>query len=257
VITSNPIFNDLAVPEHQDIGREEGFERATLSGAISKAGTLLVLLIIAAAWSWVEVTSLLNESPAYGPPIFGVFVATLVAALVLVWLTVRNKTWSPVSAPIYALLEGAVIGLLSAGFDRRYPGIVVQAVMVTVTICTCLLAAYGFGWIRVTAAFNRKLSAVISGAVIYYLGLFALHLMGVRWLPMLTAGIPAIAVSTVVVGIAGMVLVSNFDSAAKCAQMKLPKYMEWYLALGLIIALVWMYLEILDLLSKARRAEGR
>ena len=255
--TSNPIFKNLEMPESSTDGFSQSVERATFGGVVYKTGVLLVVFTIGAAWGWAEVRSLLQKDPAYGTPIFWVFAVSVLAGMALVWLTVRWKKWSPISAPVYAMLEGAVIGLLSAGYNRRYPGIVNQAVGLTVTICVCLLAAYGLGWIRVTAAFNRKLSVAISGVVLYYLGSLGLLFMGVRRLPALTAGLPGIAVSVVIVAIAGMGLVSNLDAAVQCAHEKLPKYMEWYLALGLIVTLVWMYIEVLRLLSRARKAEGQ
>ena len=139
--------------------------------------------------------------------------------------------------------------------DFRYPGVAVQAICVTIAMSCCLLLAYRLGWIRVTESFNRKLAVAISGVVLFYLANLAMVLMGIPTLIQRAGVIPSILLSVVVVGIAGLSLISNFDSAVQCVKEGNPKYMEWYAALGLIVALVWLYLEVLSLLDKARRAE--
>jgi len=141
--------------------------------------------------------------------------------------------------------------------DQRYPGIAIRAVGLTIAICFCLLGAYRFGLIKVTESFNKKLAVALSGVIIYYLVSFALAVTGGHTISMITGGMLGILISMIIVVIAGMGLISNFDLAAQCSKERFPKYMEWYAAMGLLIALVWLYLETLDLLSKSRKAAGQ
>jgi len=176
-------------------------------------------------------------------------------ALALVWITVHKKQWSPITAPTFALLEGLVMGVVSAGLEVRHPGIAIQAVVLTFAICLSLLVAYRTGLIRVTEKFNRGLVAATSGVVLFYLANFVLSLLGVRIFAVFAGGVPGILISAVIVVIAGMDLVADFDFIEQCSRSGLPKYMEWYAALGLIVTLIWLYTEILRLLSKARKAQ--
>ena len=228
----------------------------TLVGTLHKTGALLVLFAISMLLGWNEFRLFMHGPTRVGLYLMLAIVTVgLIGGWVLVWLTVRYKTWSSNTAPIYAFVQGVLVGAISAEADSRYPGITVQAVCVTITMSCCLLLAYRVGWIRVTESFNRKLAVAISGVVLFYLANIAMVLMGIPTLTQRAGVIPSILLSVVVVGIAGMSLISNFDSAAQCVNEGNPKYMEWYAALGLVVALVWLYVEVLNLLDKTRRAE--
>src|SRR6266487_4791720 len=154
--TSNPIFRNVALTERSGgTVRVASVERTTLNGTLHKAGILLLCVAMSALWGWrmFEVPQDRRTTVV----IVVVLLACLLGAMALVWLTVRKKTWSPFTAPVYALLEGWAMGLISAGTNRRYPGIAIQAVAVTIALSFGLLVAYRSGLIRVTEGFNRKL----------------------------------------------------------------------------------------------------
>jgi uncharacterized YccA/Bax inhibitor family protein len=253
--TTNPIFRNLTIPESSHHQALAATERMTLVGTLHKAGMLLALLAISAVLGWEEFRSFLHGPTKYGLYFLLGFVLFSLLGWVLVWLTVRHKNWANNTAPAYALLQGLLMGFISAGADWRFPEIAIEAICVTIAMSSCLLLAYRFGWIRVTESFNRKLTAAISGVVLFYIANIAMMLMGVPTLLMMAGVMPSILMSVVVIGIAGMCLISDFDSAAKCSSEGNPKYMEWYAALGLIVSLVWLYIEVLNLMQKARSAE--
>jgi uncharacterized YccA/Bax inhibitor family protein len=229
----------------------------TFQGVVQKTVLLFIPFSCSLALSWIEVVSF-PHGMRRGSLLFLLIVAICIpAGLALVWFPQAKKEWSPVTAPIYALLQGVVVGFLSAAVDRRYPGTAIQAVCLTIIICVCLLSAYRFGWIRVTDSFNKKLMLATSGVILYYALTFFLIVLHVPTPAMLTGWIPSILTSAVIVMIAGMSLISDCDSAVQASKENFPQYMEWYAALGLMITLVWLYIETLNLLEKLKAADER
>lgn len=255
--STNPIFKNFGSPK--PLGGQQAIDpgRMSLPGTLYKTAILLALFSITAACSWIEIGSFQHEGKYMTLVLALVFLACTLGAVALVWITVRRKWWSPITAPIYALMQGVFVGFASVGMDRRFPGIAIQAVGLTIAISLCLIVAYRRGFIRVTESFNKKLGVATAGVLVYYIGSLAIALASRHTLYKIIGGVPGILISVVVVAIAGMSLVSNFDFAVQFSREKFPKYMEWYAALGLLVTLLWLYLETLDLLSKARRAEGQ
>jgi uncharacterized YccA/Bax inhibitor family protein len=252
--TTNPILIDLGEVENSIGASLDCSERMTLAGACFKTGLLLFLVAISACLSWMA-DDAYGRDPDRIMPILEVFLLCVPIPFILVWLTKRNKQWSPIAAPAFALLQGTLLGYVSAVYENRYPGIAVQAVFLTVAMCFGLLIAYRFGIVHVATSIRPKLAAAVCGVLLYYLASVALMLLGVRELPVLTAGIPGLIVSVAVVVIAGVSLIGNFDAAVRSAEEPYPKYIEWYVALGIVVALVWLYLEALALISRSRSAE--
>src|SRR5438094_516294 len=156
--TTNPIFRNVELGERSGgTVQVVGAERITLNGTLHKAGILLLCVAMSALWGW-RMFEAPQDRRTMIAIVVVVFLACLLGASALVWLTVRKKTWSPFTAPVYALLEGLVMGDISAGTNRRYPGIAMQAVAVTIAMSFGLLVAYRSGLIRVTEGFNRKLT---------------------------------------------------------------------------------------------------
>jgi uncharacterized YccA/Bax inhibitor family protein len=249
--TTNPILANLGNVDDSTWIALASSERMTLAGACRKTGLLLFLVAGSMGLSWMA-DDAYGRDPDRIMPILEAFLLCVPAPFILVWLVRRNRQWSPVAAPAFALLQGVLLGYGSAVYENRYPGIVVQAVFLTVAMCFGLLVAYRFGIVHVTTSLQPKLFAAICGVLLYYLANVALMLLGIRELPMLTSGIPGILVSVAVVVIAGLGLVANFDAAVKSVEVPYPKYMEWYFALGVTVALVWLYLEALALISRSR-----
>jgi uncharacterized YccA/Bax inhibitor family protein len=168
-------------------------------------------------------------------------------------VTIFKKEWSPVTAPVYALLEGLVLGSLSALMELRYPGIAFQAVGLTFGTLFMLLLAYRSGLIPVTQKLRMGVIAATGGIAVFYLLEWLLGFFGIYFTSINGSGFIGIGFSLFVVAIAALNLVLDFDFIERGVQAGAPKYMEWYGAFGIIVTLVWLYLEILILLSKLRR----
>jgi uncharacterized YccA/Bax inhibitor family protein len=219
----------------------------TLSGTINKAAMLLALVLIGAMWVWnlYFTTHLVGEITPY------LWVGVL-GGMVFALVTVFNKTLSPYTSPVYAVLEGFAIGGISAMYEARQPGIALQAVGLTFGTFVCMLAAYRFEIIKVTENFKMGLIAATGGIAILYLVDLVLMVFGHPVAMIHEGGVIGIGFSLLVVGIAALNLVMDFDFIAKGVAQRNPKYMEWYSAFGLVVTLVWLYLEIIRLLGKRR-----
>lgn len=222
--------------------------RMTLNGTVNKTGILLVLAIAAAGWTWHLFTQ--SENPADVMPwMFG----GLIGGFIFAMITIFKKEWSPVTAPAYALLEGLALGGISAFFELRYPGIAMEAVGLTFATLFTLLTAYRFGLIPVTQKFRLGIVAATGGIAVFYLLEMVLGLFGIHFTSINGSGAIGIGFSLIVVVVAALNLVLNFDVIERGVQYGAPKYMEWYGAFGIMVTLVWLYLEILSLLSKLNR----
>jgi uncharacterized YccA/Bax inhibitor family protein len=167
-------------------------------------------------------------------------------------ITTFKREWAPVTAPIYALLEGLVLGGLSALMELRYPGIAIQAVGLTFGTLFVLLLAYRSGLIPVTQKLRMGIVAATGGIMVFYLLEMVLGFFGFHFNAVNGSGIIGIGFSLFIVAIAALNLVLDFDFIEKGVECGAPKYMEWYGAFGIVVTLVWLYLEILRLLSKIR-----
>ena len=221
-------------------GRAFGQEAMTLQGTVNKTGLSLLILIAAAAFVWNL------EGPAASVFILLGLVGGLVAALV----TVFKNTWAPFTVPVYAAFEGLLLGGISATYEQRYPGLVINAVALTFGTLAALLFAYRTGLVRATENFRLGIFAATGGIAVVYLISMVLGFFG-RGIPYIhEAGTIGIAFSLFVVGIAALNLVLDFDFIERGSEMGAPRYMEWVGAFGLLVTLVWLYLEILRLLAK-------
>ncbi|MBF0123207.1 MAG: Bax inhibitor-1/YccA family protein, partial [Candidatus Omnitrophica bacterium] len=175
-----------------------------------------------------------------------------IGGIIFALITIFKKEWSMYTAPVYAVCEGLVLGGLSAIFEMQFPGIVMQAVALTFGTLFCLLMAYKSGLIRVTDKFRLGVVAATGAIALVYLVSWILGFFHVS-VPFIQGNsIWSIGFSLVVVGIASMNLVLDFDMIDRGAEAGAPKYMEWYCAFGLMVTLIWLYMEILRLLSKLR-----
>jgi uncharacterized YccA/Bax inhibitor family protein len=220
-------------------------EGMTIQGTVNKTGFLLLLAFASSAWVWrMFYTS--GDPSVVGPYVLAGAIGGLVVALV----TVFKQTWAPITAPVYALLEGLVLGGVSAMFESLYHGIVLQAVGCTFGVLACMLLAYKSGLIRATEKFKVGVIAATGGIVLVYVASFVLGFFGVQIPGIFGNGPVGILFSLVVVGIAALNLVLDFDAIERGAAGGAPKFMEWFGAFALMVTLIWLYLEILRLLSK-------
>jgi uncharacterized YccA/Bax inhibitor family protein len=240
--STNPILKEKAFTGQLATG-----ETMTIQGTVNKTGLLLFLVVVSAAWTWGLVHSETPEA-AY-PWMIGGAIGGFVVALV----TVFKKTWAPISAPIYALLEGLFLGGISAILDRTYHGIAVQAVSLTFAVMFVMLLAYKFGIIRATRGFKLGVIAATGGIALVYLANMVMSAFFHTQITILNSSTPlGIGISLFIVVIAALNLIIDFDMIETAANSGAPKYMEWYGAFGLMVTLIWLYLEILRLLSKVR-----
>lgn len=223
----------------------------TLNGTVNKTGILLLLSVLTAAFAWTQSVVTDPDGTVMVAP--GVTIYALGGAIggfILAMVTVFKKTWSPVTAPLYALVEGFFLGAISAVFELKYPGIVFQAVVLTFGTLGALLAAYRSGLIRATENFKLGVVAATGGIALVYLVSMGLRLFG-KDIPLIhESGLVGIGFSLFVVVIAALNLVLDFDFIESGVEAGAPKYMEWYGAFGLMVTLVWLYIEFLRLLAK-------
>ena len=217
----------------------------TLNGTVNKSGILLALILVTAAFVWGK-----YEGPESAAAIMPWVAVGGIGGFILAMITIFKKTWAPVTAPVYALLEGLFLGGISAMFEARFPGIVMQAVGLTFGTLAALLMAYRSGLIRATENFKLGVVAATGGIFILYLVNFGMSFFG-KSIPFIhESGLLGIGFSAFVVLIAALNLVLDFDFIENGVEEGAPKYMEWYGAFGLMVTLVWLYLEILRLLAK-------
>jgi len=176
----------------------------------------------------------------------------LIAGTVLAFITIFAERFAGVTAPLYAVCEGLFLAGISLVFESQYPGIAPQAVALTFGVFVVMLGVYRSGLIKVTDKFRMGVVAATGGIALIYLVSIVLGLFGVNMPLIHSSGMFGILFSLFVVGIASLNLVLDFDFIERGAQAGAPKYMEWYGAFGLLVTLVWLYLEILRLLSKLR-----
>jgi uncharacterized YccA/Bax inhibitor family protein len=215
----------------------------TMDGTVNRSFALVLILMVGAFVSVVA-----------GP---GYMVIGAIAGFVLAIVTVVRKTWAPITAPLYAFVEGLFIGGISILLEDAYPGIIVPAVSLTVGIFVAFLLIYRTHLIRVTDKLRIAVVAATGAAALVYLGSLVLSLIGVQvgYLNEVMAGSGAlgIGVNVLVIGVAAFNLLLDFDLVDRGVAARAPKYMEWYAAFALLVTLVWLYIEILRLLSRLLR----
>ena len=246
--SGNPVLSDstfLDLGSGTVVSRDAG--AMTINGTVNKTAFLLLLTVLTAAFAWSQAFAAPGElAPGFSVYMWGGAIGGFVLALV----TVFKKEWAPVTAPLYALVEGFFLGAISAVFELKYPGIVFQAVVLTFGTLGALLAAYRSGLIRATENFKLGVVAATGGIALVYLVSMGLRLFG-KDIPLIhESGLVGIGFSLFVVVIAALNLVLDFDFIESGVEAGAPKYMEWYGAFGLMVTLVWLYIEFLRLLAK-------
>ncbi len=216
-------------------------EPMTLQGAINKTGILLLLCVGAAGFSW-------THPELSGPLVLIGLLGGLIACLVG---TFKPAT-SPIAAPIYAVLEGLALGAISQMFEIRAPGIVVNAMLLTFGVLAVMLMLYTSRTIRVTDKLVKGIFAATGAVMLVYVVDMVLSMFGVRMPLIHESGWLGIGISVVIAGIAALNLLIDFAMIENGVSTGSPKYMEWYCGMALLVTLVWLYLELLRLLSKLR-----
>lgn len=238
--TSNPLLSERTFQTYYQ--QDELSDKMTISGTVNKSLILWVILLFTASFSWMQGA----ESPLFTWMVMGGAIGGLAVAV----LCAFKKEWSPIIAPIYAALQGLFLGGVSMLIEKSYPGIVPQAVALTLGVFVSLLFSYKSGYIKATE--NLKLGIVsATGAIaLVYMVSMGLRIFGMEMPFIHESGWIGIGFSIFVVVIAALNLVLDFDFIEKGVENHSPKWMEWYASFGLMVTLVWLYIEILRLLVK-------
>ena len=214
----------------------------TLEGVINKTGILLLLCIGAAAFSWSQ--------PGLSMPfLIGGMIGGFIACMVGIF----KPTAAPIAAPLYAVLEGLCLGVISRMTELQFPGIVVNAIMLTFGVLAVMLVLYTKRIIRVTDGFAKGVMAATGAICLVYLVDIGLNFFGIRMPYLHQTGAIGIGISLVIVAIAAANLLLDFRVIEERITGRNPRYMEWYCGMALLVTLVWLYLEILRLLSKLQK----
>ncbi len=223
-----------------------GVDRMTVDGTLAKS---LLLVFFALITAGIEVT-LVHTSPQIAVPVMiGAFIGGFITSMV----TIFKPQVATFTAPLYAVLEGFLLGGISYFFERSYPGIVLPAIGLTLFAALSMLVLYRSQVIRVTPMFTRIV--IFSTMSVFFFYIFAIigQFFGIHFEFLTHPTVLGIAFSLFVVGLACMNLILDFDFIAQGTAEGAPKYMEWYGAFSIMVTLVWLYLEILRLLAKLRR----
>ena len=233
--SGNPALNSKIFSSAIDDGSGE----MTIQGTVNKTALSLLMLMATALYTWT------NPNP-------GLMVFGMIGGFIMAIITIFKKTWAPYTVSGYALLKGLALGGISRVFEAQYPGIVGQAVFLTFGILAALLLAYKSKLIKPTENFKLGIFAATGGIAILYLISFVMSFFGggLSILSPNNTSLFSIGISLFIVVIASLNLVLDFDFIEEGAEQGAPKYMEWYGAFGLLVTLIWLYLEILRLLAK-------
>ncbi|RYY41830.1 MAG: Bax inhibitor-1/YccA family protein [Chitinophagaceae bacterium] len=246
--SSNPALGEKAFDGSRFSTELEGlnYERMTVQGAAGKFGAMLLTLLIAAGWSWIRIP----QSSSLGLWMGGSAIGGMIVAFIIIF----RPALAPKLALGYALLEGIFLGALSAivnaRFEAKYPGIAGQAVLLTMGVAVAMFALYYFRILKATPMFTKIIILSTVGICFFYIANMILSFFGAGF-PFLHDSSPlSIGISLLIVGVAALNFILDFDFIEKGAAAGAPKYMEWYGAFSLMLTIVWLYLEILKLLMK-------
>lgn len=240
--SNNPVFNEKVL---QKVGSTHAEGAMTIKGTIYKMAFLLALVMMAAIYAWGAPAREQNVMPLLWGGAIGGFVLAIIISF--------KKEWAQYLAPAYALAEGLFLGVISVYYSSLYEGIVLQAVGITFATFLAMLILYGTRIIRATEKFKAIVFTATAGIAIFYMLALVLSFFNIN-IPFLHEGSTiGIIFSLIVVVVAALNLIINFDLIETGAAQGAPKYFEWYASFGMLVTLVWLYLEILRLLSKLNR----
>ena len=241
--SSNPA---LAANPFSGFGVVSEANSMTVRGTVNKTAILLLLVLLPAAWVWKQF-AINGQNPA---AVQTWMLVGLIGGFILSLVTIFKKNWAPMTAPLYAVAEGLFLGGMSGIFESSYPGIVAQAVSLSIATLLVMLVSYQAGWIRPTERFKWGVIAATGAIALVYFVSMILGFFNIN-VPFITGSSTfSIVFSFIVVGIAALNFILDFDFIDQGSRGGVPKYMEWYGAFALMVTLIWLYIEILRLLAK-------
>ncbi|MBR3899312.1 MAG: Bax inhibitor-1/YccA family protein [Elusimicrobiaceae bacterium] len=237
----NPLFNEKAF--QQTLTQVRPDKVMTLQGTINKTFFLLFLCVISGMFAW-------NNYQLVAPFLVLIVIGTFIVAMI----TIFRKSAAPILAPVYAIGEGVVLATISAAYQAKYQGIVGQAIVITLLVFGLMLFLYKTGIIKVTRTFIIGVTAATGAIALFYLGSMVAGFFGVEVPYFTSTSGSSIAVNVIFCIVAALNFAIDFHFIDTLAsQVSAPKYMEWYSAFSLMVTLVWLYMEILRLLSRSRK----
>lgn len=239
--SSNPAFSAKAL---QRFAVGEPSTTMTRAGSLGKTAYALTVLILSAIIGWTQFSSIVSL------PI-GVLITGGVV-LLIVGLVAAFRP-NPILVTIYAVLEGLYLGIISKLFESAYDGIVSQAILLTMAVTLGMLVLYASGAVKVTEKLRSVIMIATVGVLIYILAEFIISLFSPGFLTIVTSGVTGIVIAAIIVIIAALNLLLDFDFLTRGVEQKLDKKAEWYFAFGLMVTLIWLYISILRLLGASRR----
>jgi uncharacterized YccA/Bax inhibitor family protein len=247
--TSNPIFGKRTYENAW--ANSTSTETMTLNGAINKTALAVLFVFAAAFYTWQQYFKVFdpaNPALASGAVMKYLLIGGIGGFIVALVATFTPK-WSGFTTPIYAILEGMFLGALSAMFEAQFPGLVIRAVALTFAVFLSMLFIYRQRIIRVTSGFRRGMMAALMGLMMVYLVSWIAGMFGANVSYLHGGGSFGLIFSVIVTGISAFSLMLDFDFIEQNAANRAPKYMEWYSVFGLMVSLIWLYINLLRLLS--------
>ena len=245
--SKNPMLSDKAIGKASTVDRKansgpviRSSNTMTVSGAVNKTLVLVLILLCVTLFSYQAPSQVFMTVGALGGA--GVY-----------FLTSFKPTLAPYTAPVYAALKGLLVGSVSAVYAAQYGGIVFQAVSLTIATLLMMLIIHKSGLIPVTKKFRMAVSMAVGAIMIVYLISWVGQFVGFTVPFIHDSGPIGIGITVVIIGVAALNLLLDFDSFEKGEETQAPKYMEWYFSMGLLFTLVWLYIEFLRLLGKLQR----
>lgn len=250
--SSNPAMKAFEKTENLSLGPTDQFvvdesQRMTINGTINKTGMLVVIAMVTGAWGWSKILA----SPQLMMPFFWTSLIVSIGCYIALW---KRPDWASIVAPIYAAVQGIFLGALSGILDSQFPGIAIQAAVATMATVVAMLIAYRTGLLRATPMFRKVVTIATMGIMLFYGISIIASLFGMNFSvnQFGNGSIFSIGLSLFIVVIAAFNLILDFDFIERGATEGAPKHMEWYGAFGLMVTIVWLYIEMLRLISKLR-----
>ena len=247
--TSNPVFGNNIYQKAR--ATYAGDEYMTLNGTINKSVLAILFVMAAAFYTWqrfFEVYDPLEPALAVGK-VTALMAIGGIGGFVVAIITSFSPKRAALLTPIYAILQGMFLGGLSAMFEAQFPGLVMKAVSLTFMVFLSMLFVYRQGIIKVTGKFRKGMMAAMMGLLLFYVASWVAGLIGLNVSYLHGGGSFGLIFSLIVTGISAFSLLLDFDFIERGAEAGAPKYMEWYGVFGLLVSLIWLYINILRLLS--------
>ncbi|HVB33075.1 MAG TPA: Bax inhibitor-1/YccA family protein [Patescibacteria group bacterium] len=244
---TNPIFRNFPPPDAAAEAPDSPWAQGkSFAGATNKGAVLILVSVATTIWVWLRARAFLDAGASTSELVFLAFLLLSTVAVGLVVFTVHRKRWAPLTALLYALVQGLLLGVIAAGSGMRFPGVGILAVLEVGAMPLGLLLAYRFGLVHASDSFNRKIGAAFGGPVLFFAANFVLGRLGKPAFSLWAGGVCGIVLWVVIACLAGICMTADFDAAARGASAHLSQSVEWYLALGLVLTQFWFVLDTID-----------